>query len=354
MEDKAQEIFEIIRDYHCDRGLGFVMSQGHILNWVNQFDANDREFIITELLHLLQKGIYVSRTKAKEILRDFIIKATKHYGYNDPHSFLTESVFLDLQGEGKSQKILIGLLNEVLNEEYGFGLEICGTIMERNYIYIDDVIATGKTFLKNMRDWLDANDGEKLKAFKKGQINIVAYYLCKHSWAVANVKTSLKMTFSCNDFLNSKKFMIVGRYLIENNLTEFNEKLNLVYPVESNSEILINYINSNPEASVNRNRAFRKPNQPGEENFFSSNENRQRFETIFLQKGIELIEKIPSEEKRKMHRPLGKTYPHYNTFGTGTLFFSWNNISNTCPVVLWWDVPAHNWFSLFPLFNRGN
>lgn len=98
----------------------------------------------------------------------------------------------------------------------------------------------------------------------------------------------------------------------------------------------------------------RKATQPSQEAFFSSKENRNRLEQIFLDKGIEIINKIQDETTKHKHRPLGKTYPSYKTFGTGTLFFTWRNISNTCPIVLWWNNSAHNWQGLFPLYNRGN
>jgi glutamate-1-semialdehyde aminotransferase len=62
----TENIVAIIKDYH--NYCGFQFTTDHIINWVNQFDESDREFILAELLHLLQQGIYISEEKAKQLL----------------------------------------------------------------------------------------------------------------------------------------------------------------------------------------------------------------------------------------------------------------------------------------------
>jgi hypothetical protein len=97
--------------------------------------------------------------------------------------------------------------------------------------------------------------------------------------------------------------------------------------------------------------AYRKNNIPIKEQFFSSKSNRIRFENIMLMKGIELLGGV---KKLKInHRPLGVTNPTKKIFGTGTLFFTWRNISNTTPIVFWWKITGSDWYPLFPLINRG-
>jgi hypothetical protein len=70
-----------------------------------------------------------------------------------------------------------------------------------------------------------------------------------------------------------------------------------------------------------------------------------------LKKGIEIINSINNISAEGL-RPLGMTNPSYKTLGTGTHFFTWRNISNTCPLVFWWE--TNGWHPLFPVKNRGS
>lgn len=352
MHQLAKTIVNITQDYHSDIEDGFRINTDHVIEWVNQFEETDREFILSELVHIFSQDIYISRAKGKELLFSFLEKVAKFLKYTSMEVFLNETVFIQIQAKGKSQDILLGLMNEILEESFGKTLAMCGTLGAKNYIYIDDILGTGKTFVDNVAEWLEKE--KQLDNLKSGKINFLAYFFCIHTWGANNARFSLKMKLTEDIFLNEKKFLIGSRYKIENNLNDYNQKLNLVYPQKTENIDFDIYLNSLTGFAQNhRDKAYRPLNLPSSETFFSSKENRSRFETIFVQKGIDIINSIQDEQKRKNHRPLGKTYPSYHTFGTGTMFFTWRNISNTCPIVLWWDNPAHNWKGLFPLHNRG-
>ena len=64
-------------------------------------------------------------------------------------------------------------------------------------------------------------------------------------------------------------------------------------------------------------------------------QNRNKFEKIILDKGLELLQKVKKEKPDPRKRPLGDTVKSHKTLGTGTLFFTWRNISNTCPIIFW-------------------
>lgn len=350
MEELCNNIVALTDDYHSEYGNGFAMNANHVLEWVNQFEEGDRDFILRELLHLLQQGIYISKSSAKQILKDFISRATVYFRYHNPEQFLSETHFISSQGERKSQTMMLELLNEVVFENWGINLEGCGVLIIRNYIYLDDVLATGGTFKQTIQKYII--DNNLLEPLKNKEVRLLSYFLCLHTWGGFNCRYSLKKAFDEEDyFMNLKAFEIKCHYKVENNLKDHNPRLNLMYPQQSKNEYDV-YLSSLDSASAQFNRAYRGIKQPYPETFFSSNENRIRLEQIFLDKGIEIINKINATGYK--HRPLGKTYISYKTFGTGTLFFTWRNISNTCPIVLWWDNPAHNWKGLFPLYNRGN
>lgn len=352
LENLAKDITSITSDYHSDYNEGFVMSSKRVLEWANQFKEDDREFVLSELLHILNQGTYISKDKAKEILWEFVNRATSFFGYDNIEIFLRETHFISVQGIEKSQTVLLSMLNDILIKNTGHSLEICGTLGIRNYIYLDDVIGSGGKFNFEIHKYISENN--LLDKLKNKEVRFLSYFFCIHTWGTVNARYILKNRFvEENYFLDYKAFPIASHYTIENNIKEFNQRLNLVYPEKSKNEYDV-YIASLEYATRQTDKIYRKATQPSKETFFSSKESRNRLEQIFLDKGIEIIGKVQDEESKKKHRPLGLTYPSYKTFGTGTLFFTWRNISNTCPIVFWWDNAAHNWKGLFPLHNRGN
>jgi hypothetical protein len=352
MQHLAETIVNITQDYHSDLEDGFRINTDHVIEWVNQFEEIDREFILSELVHMFNQNIYISREKAKELLINMLEKVSSFYKYSSIDIFLNETAFIHIQPKGKSQDILLSLMNEILENNFGRTLAMCGALGAKNYIYLDDILGTGKTFVNNISEWIDKE--KQFDNLKSGKIRFLAYFFCIHTWGANNARISLKMKLAEDLFQNEKKFLIGSTYKIENNVNDYNPKLNLIYPQKTENIDFDVYLNSlTGFARNNRSKAYRPFNLPLEEKFFSSKANRNRLETIFTQKGIDIINSIQDEQKRKNHRPLGKTYPSYHTFGTGTMFFTWRNISNTCPIVLWWDNPAHNWKGLFPLHNRG-
>lgn len=352
MEQLVDNIVELTGDYHSDYNSGFIMSSEHVINWVNQFEEDDRIFILTELLHILNQGIYISKEKAKTILLEFINKACSFFNYHTIETFLRETHFISVQEPEKSQTILLSLLNDVLIKNTGLSLDICGTMGVKNYIYIDDIIGSGGKFNFELQNYIAQNN--LLQPLKNKEVRILNYFFCVHTWGTSNARYILKHKFNEeNYFLDFKAFPIKSHYTIENNIKDFNPRLNLIYPEKSKNHYEV-YIASLEHATRQADKAYRKITQPTKETFFTSKENRKRLEQIFLDKGIEIISKIQDEGGKQKHRPLGLTYPSYKTFGTGTLFFTWRNISNTCPIVFWWNNPAHNWRGLFPLHNRGN
>lgn len=352
MEKIAQNIVSITSDYHSDYNNGFVMTTQHVLAWVNQFEVNDREFVLNEVLHILQQGVYISKEKAKEILWDFLNKVTKYFGYQSIDLFLGETHFISSQAEQKSQTVLLAMLNEILIKNTAYSIDTSGSLGIKNYIYLDDIVGSGGKFNYEIHKYISENN--LLDRLKNKEVRILSYFFCIHTWGSGNARYILKNRFEGeNFFLDTKAFPIGSYYTVENNIKEYNQRFNLVYPEKSKNEYDV-YLASLEYATKQTDKAYRRQVQPNKETFFSSKENRLRIEQIFLDKGIEIINQIQDEESKRKHRPLGKTYPGYKTFGTGTLFFTWRNISNTCPIVFWWDNTAHNWKGLFPLHNRGN
>ena len=105
------DLFKIVKDYRADEneGVGMV-SKNRIQKWVNQFDKNERDFILNETAHIL-KDRYLTKSKVKNVLLGAIKSMAKsdNDSGNIP-SFLSNSIFLDLQPRGKSQGVILELL----------------------------------------------------------------------------------------------------------------------------------------------------------------------------------------------------------------------------------------------------
>ena len=190
LKNLAKDIASLTSDYHSDYNNGFAMTTEHVLDWSNQFEQGDREFVLSELLNILQQGVYISKEKAKEILWNFLNNATKFFGYQTVDLFLSETHFISSQAEQKSQTVLLALLNDILIEKTAYSLEICGSLGIKNYIYLDDVIGSGGKFNFEIHKYISEN--ELLNAFKNKEIRILSYFFCIHTWGTVNARYILK------------------------------------------------------------------------------------------------------------------------------------------------------------------
>ncbi len=341
MKNLAEQIVNIISDY--ERPDNETMNADHVLTWVKQFDVNDRQFLLEELIHILPKS-YISYEAAKEYLIDALETIRESYNELNIPDLLNNTSFLSCQAEYKSQSELLRMLNEITIGEYNVDIFQPKPITKYCF-YIDDVLASGGTLKK---------DFDKLKENHKlpNDMIIICLFFFLHSWGLSNKKYTMSNDYG-EDFVNNIKWWRF--YTIENNpkinLFNPNPTFNHVYPIKDDSQPEHeNYLDSLIWANSNEDYAYRDPNLPIVENFYSSKENRIRYEHIILNKGIEIINRINTPKKNE--RPLGITLPSYKTFGLGSHTFTWRNISNTCPLVFWWGF--NDWFPLFPVKNRGN
>jgi hypothetical protein len=86
-----------------------------------------------------------------------------------------------------------------------------------------------------------------------------------------------------------------------------------------------------------------------EESLFTSPEAREVVERAFLKAGAMLVcaAKNPAESMR----PLG--FEKLISLGFGSMFITYRNISNNCPLALWYGDPSKSgplslWYPLFP------
>jgi hypothetical protein len=344
---KAARIAYLISDYENYPYFG-PRGTNNVLRWAKQFDEPDRLFLLSELEHIIPKS-YLSKEDAIAGIDSMFTYFKDQLNLNTIDELLDQSHFLSCQDSKKSQSQLLKFVDNILTKKFGRSLNSCGINPIKYWFYIDDVLATGKTFEDNITEVVE-NYG--IQNFKDNSIQILSIFFFLHNWASSNLEYIFKKKWG-DDFITRLKFYHFFEIQNNPNRNYFigAQSHNHAFPRRSNQPPIVEeYLESLSHATTNEKHAFRSDNEPISEVFFSSPDARNRYEQIILLKGIELINKIQGEVKPNV-RPLGFIRPSYKTFGLGSHTFTWRNISNTCPLVFWWE--ANGWYPLFHVKNRG-
>lgn len=336
MENLISDIYQILKDYRAEENRESVkITPEKIKQWISQFEEADREFLLSELQNIFSKR-YCSKPSAMTFLKSVIDKLSDDLGYGSKSDFLDNAYFLDLQADGKSQKKVLEILMDVLKINYNYDFSNIGNKSKRHYVYLDDVLCTGNTFFQNIKGWLDTEENgvKMLQKLKNNEIDLKIAYI-----------------FIVTKNYNKK----IGQFYhrVDNNFRNMITTYSLFWldkeilmPVTTNqSETVTDYetkiAEKADEHAKNKNfepyksEFYRTQNQSITEDFFSSKENRIRFENILLNKGIEILNKV--NVKKDNIRPLGYSLPAYKDFGFGALLFTWRNIPNNTPLVFWYN-----------------
>ncbi len=343
MEQLIDEIFEQLKDYRADEIFPNVkMTKNRITQWVEQFEANDRVFILTELKHIFSKR-YCSKDSVKKFLKAVVDKLTKDLGYKSAPDFLRMTTFLDLQPNGKSQKVMLKLLKELLTENYQFNIQDCGTVQKKHFVYIDDILCTGNTLIQDIKEWSGneyAAGKTNLEAIKDKSAELIFAYIFIHEKNYQKKKAEMRHKIDAVISANHKMYRLIE---IENNEGSISSSLDFVLPIETEDEEVSEYKEkiiaevdeyTQRYNSTSPDEFFRTAGRPKEEKLFTSPQNRDRFESIMLKKGIYILHH--SNTKKKNMRALGFSLPSQKSFGFGTLCFTWRNIANNTPLVFWY------------------
>ncbi|MHB8600013.1 MAG: phosphoribosyltransferase-like protein [Ktedonobacteraceae bacterium] len=124
-----QSLTDTIADYR--QGEVSSITPDHVERWLNQFEPDDQLTILTEMASLM-KRFYFSKTRVKECLRNFL--KNDLIAAHDPLLVLPRINFLQIQRDSNSQKTMLGCVDEILLEDYGLSLAICGTRESNHYM----------------------------------------------------------------------------------------------------------------------------------------------------------------------------------------------------------------------------
>lgn len=347
MKDIADQLLETIKDYRKDDGVS--LDAEHILGWANQF-GDDAAFVLNEVSHIIPQ-VYISKEKAKTFLEAHINELLKKFNYSTITDFLINTEFLNMQEAHKSQPAILVILENYLIEKYGESYLKYSTYPKTNFVYFDDILASGSTIGNHLVTWLNLENQKGVK----NSVNVLndnyrlsVNLFCAHTWGHSFQKFRLMKTFE--DKID-KKISWFWFYEIQNHAKWSNQSFNIAFPTDAQPQNVKTYLAA-LTADKYEEYAYRKIGIPDKEEFFTSSANRTIYENIILRRGIAIIDMIQGEVKPNL-RPLGLINPSYKTFGLGTHFFTWRNIPNNSPLVFWWQVQGHNWQPLFPVANRG-
>lgn len=365
----SKNIANKIGDYRSDEHIDDVLiKETGITNWIYQFEESTRVPILEEIDRIMNTR-YCSKEKMIAFLSNLISELYEKSGYKeDIKSFLSCVSFLDLQPHGKSQGIILNLLNNLLQERFNLSLNDCGSGEIKFFIYLDDILCTGLTLISNIIDWSklsDRNNNKYKNIIETRQAKlIIAYaFLHRRSYQKKTIEMRLKIS---KEFSENCELICLTE--IDNTLDD-GSRVDLIFPTENRpkeqslvedqlddkitqyKDNVIKIVDKHNEqyGIVSQEEFFRPKHLPRKETFFTNEENRQIIEKVFLEKGIDILQNVRSANKNM--RPLGYSIPSIKNFGFGALCFTWRNVPNNAPLVFWY---SHGGFT--PLFKvtRGN
>lgn len=271
IESLADEVANIVEDYRSEDDI--QMTSDRVLKWARQFDEENRLFVLDETKNILDQR-YVSKSDALKFLRSGIETIAEKNEYDSTGSFLRNTVPLDLQPDGKSQTVLLEMLDNVARKHWNVDPSNFGATSKSNYLYIDDLLCTGNTVFYDLKEWLANGGNQKVEE----GANVFLLYIFVHSLNLNKIDGRF---YYADDVSGRFKYRRKTYYgcKVENDYRDKGSDLDFAFPLRENqSKEVSDYlekIDSPSDESV-----FRKPGRPDTEVLFSSPENRNRYENI--------------------------------------------------------------------------
>jgi putative uncharacterized protein (fragment) len=322
-----KEIAEIIKNFRKS-SVGIEINQKHVNMWVSQFEPNTQNIILEETLHILKEW-YFDKDKIYLFLDDvidYLKEQNEDASKVDPFNGIC---FLDIQESGKSQSQLVEMLKNKIYKEYGSNISIGNPGQNKYYVYLDDGLYTGSRLRKDIKGCLENMP-------KGTRIDIILLITCSSGLNFSknklekicsdrNIKINI---YRWREICNNKTFTRIENgfsYEINQECLWPSSKLSVLPEINSYFDKLTKIKGGKVHY------CFRNAEYNYTEGVFSSLENRDIVEEEFLKKGIMIMENI---REHKGLYPLG--YNITPSFGFGSFCATELNISNTCPIVLWW------------------
>lgn len=310
-----EKVASLISDYR--QGEVEPRTPNVVDRWVRQFPGDRQLSILSALAFTLERA-YVSREDFKEFLSSLACSDKLSPGC-DPSQFWRSANFLDIQLGGNSQRELLAMFDEVLQEEHGFGLAETGSDTGV-YIYLDDCIGTGTRVRNDICAWIESS------APSISTLHVITAALYEGSyWIDQKIQEAAQ---AHNKQATMHKWRLDG-FDLENRRT-YRNHADVLWPAS---------IPSDPHAQAyaaqltNAGHApvLRTAGSPGKKGLYSSDEAKILLEEAFLIRGCQIRAECQNLPERV--RPLG--YHTLDNLGFGSMFITFRNCPNNTPLALW-------------------
>ncbi len=321
------DIAEILKDYRS--GEIEQITSDDVAKWADQFPYDrrgDRFFLLSEMLHLLNK-YYYSRQRATQDIQRFIVRLSEYCALRGS-SIQKLNFYKRKQAYGNSRLEMLEMLNAELKKFSGFGINECGG--SNTLVYIDDCLFTGVRLKKEVEAILDLNLSVR---------EIIIWYPVVHTEGYYKQKQSL---LNLKRKQSSPNFYFFDPMVAIENCNENYLPIEWFWPKKHEDKSINEYLQAR-YGNANTDEMFRPQGTPKIERVFKSPQGRDVIEKMFFKIGIKLMGDFCMHEHI---RPLGFNYS--NNLGFGSLFISHRNIANNCPLALWFEPnkPELKWFPL--------
>jgi hypothetical protein len=321
---KRRELLDSIAKTIADYRKGEIAApdSDHVDAWIQQFDNGVQIPMLTELLHVLGET-YISRVQVREFLSGLI--KSKDFASDSPRSFWKNVSFLSIQEGGNSQREMLEMFDEVLQEEYGLEISMCGK-NPRMFIYLDDGIFTGNRVRNDLTKWIRTTAPEQCEV----RVVVIALHRGGQYYAGKGLDDATEQ---------AGKEIKIGWWRcvsIEDRKT-YIDTSDVLRPVSLPDDDRVRAY----ARSLKYPPTLRRPGNVGENKFFSSEWGRNLLEQELLKAGVSVREHCPY--LNIYQRPLGNMI--LETLGFGTMIVTFRNCPNNCPLAFWAGDP---WYPLFP------
>ena len=311
-EDLLASLASTIKDYRF--GEIAEPTVQHVDCWVRQFSDDVQVPMLRELDHVF-KQTYVSQDKARQLLTSIVRSFSG--------DFWRAAHILDIQQNGNSQAAMRGLLLPILQQHHGADINYQGSTGGA-YIYLDDAIFTGERVIVDVTGWMsrDAPDNGTLHLMTMALNEGGRYWIERNEERLKSGKQF------------NLRFWAFEGFTFENRLAYRNR-----------SDVL--WLTFDPDGGYN----FRT-RQPGlgTSRIFTGEPGRQLLERELYLAGLRIQEFAANPSPRL--KPLG--FSNFSP-GFGSLFVTYRNCPNNCPLALWYGDPSYGpnhplgkWYPLFP------
>ena len=317
-EDLLASIASTTKDYRA--GEIPAPTPEHVDRWIRQFGNDVQVPMLRELDHVF-KRTYQNRNRVTGLLHT-LINRPPNRSTKSPDSFWRRAQILNIQQDGESQSVMRSLLGGGLHYEYGLNIDQIASDGQ-TFVYLDDALFTGNRIIRDLTEWLPTSP-EKSTVY----VCVIASHTGGENWC------QVRVAQIADEHAKEVDLRFWRFYQFENR-KYYRNTADVLWPT----------------ANVHAEEGFdpRYP-VPNASQLFTSEANRELLEREFLNAGISI--RGFAEHPSTALKPLGFSnfYP-----GFGSLFVTYRNCPNNCPLALWYGDPSHGpnhplsrWYPLFP------